>query len=364
MLPNIYIKMDTMPTKASGKIDYMSLPDPEFNTSTDSSLPRNEIESTIHNLYSKILKLPVNSIGVKDNFFRLGGNSITAVQLMHQLNDKFGTSVKVAEIFAYTTIESLANYIAQTKTIYQTLIRLNTHNPIQPLLFMLHPAGAGCEVYISIAQKLTPYFNCYGVDSYNLYNQLKIRDLDKLAEYYLQHIQEKMQQAGQQTYYLLGWSLGGLTALEIARTLERTGYKNIIVILLDTLILEQVPARLEDEQHLALKEVRDLLQKQQYEQVYIDKVMDNLTIEHALKLNINSQLLYYTKILLFKALKCNEALESDKTLFTYTSTLAMNNLEKVVTSLSQINKIELENFHHGNILQAEDLLVSAISKFI
>ncbi len=88
--------------------------------------------------------------------------------------------------FISNNIARLSLKVIQTKENYQAIVKLNNtydrHN-----IFMIHPGAAGCEVYTSLAQKLENSFSCYGVDSYNLYNDKKINDLHSLAKiiYYL-----------------------------------------------------------------------------------------------------------------------------------------------------------------------------------
>ena len=50
---------------------------------------------------------------------------------------------------------------------------------------MIHPGRGGCEVYTSLANKLSEHFSCYGVDSYNLYSSNKIDNLNQLANLYM-----------------------------------------------------------------------------------------------------------------------------------------------------------------------------------
>nr|WP_235186812.1 thioesterase domain-containing protein [Serratia sp. DD3] len=99
---------------------------------------------------------------------------------------------------------------------------------------MIHPALVGCEAYLDFAKALEGEVNCFGVDNYNLYHsEQQLTELSTVAAYYL----AKMEQQGlleQPVIQLLGWSLGGVIALEIAAMLEARGIRNIQLYLLDS----------------------------------------------------------------------------------------------------------------------------------
>ncbi|OEZ33887.1 hypothetical protein AS144_01955 [Francisella endosymbiont of Amblyomma maculatum] len=82
----------------------------------------------------------------------------------------------------------------------------------------IHPAFAGCEVYKDLIEKLSPYYNCIGIENYNLYAKNKISSLSCLAKFYLEKLDlyDKNKQI-----ILLEWSLGRLIAFEMAYWLER-----------------------------------------------------------------------------------------------------------------------------------------------
>ena len=80
MIPAYFVGIDQIPLTANGKIDRKSLPDPggSINTGVEYVPPRNEIESKLVKIWQEVLE--IEKIGVNDNFFDLGGNSLSLIR--------------------------------------------------------------------------------------------------------------------------------------------------------------------------------------------------------------------------------------------------------------------------------------------
>ena len=119
MVPNILVFLDKLPLTINGKLDRKALPDPEFNKTTEYIPPRNDLERKICEMYAEVLGLSEESIGIHDNFFRLGGNSILAIKLVSQMNKIIFSDptfhlppIQVIEIFKHKRIlDSIGQYI-------------------------------------------------------------------------------------------------------------------------------------------------------------------------------------------------------------------------------------------------------------
>ncbi|MGB3463768.1 MAG: amino acid adenylation domain-containing protein [Cyclobacteriaceae bacterium] len=106
MVPSALIRMEEMPLTINGKIDKKKLPDQATNLLIVS--PQSDLEKSLCGIYAKILGLNIEEIGIHDNFFKLGGNSILAVRLKQKLNElpEF-TTLSIADIFTYNTVSKL-----------------------------------------------------------------------------------------------------------------------------------------------------------------------------------------------------------------------------------------------------------------
>lgn len=112
MIPAYFIQVKRMPLSPSGKIDRRALP--ELNTfSRDFGEPcidpRNETEAGLVEIWTRVLV--VDRIGVRDNFFNIGGDSMKSIRILSLINGRFGTALNVADIYAHDTIEALAERI-------------------------------------------------------------------------------------------------------------------------------------------------------------------------------------------------------------------------------------------------------------
>jgi len=109
MVPAHYIRMDKLPLTPNGKVDKNQLPEPEFsNTETQYIPPRNEIEKELSRVWSDILE--VGNIGINNNFFEFGGDSLAIIQLLTRVY-KNNWGISAADLYEYPTIMELADKI-------------------------------------------------------------------------------------------------------------------------------------------------------------------------------------------------------------------------------------------------------------
>jgi len=112
MIPSFFIVLEKFPITPNGKIDRKALPSPLQALETRAfEAPKTPSEQMIADTWSLLLKIP--QIGRKDNFFKLGGHSITAAQLSSLVSTEFGIQVPVGLIFEESTLDSYAKKIDQ-----------------------------------------------------------------------------------------------------------------------------------------------------------------------------------------------------------------------------------------------------------
>ncbi|MCP4108251.1 MAG: amino acid adenylation domain-containing protein, partial [Desulfobacteraceae bacterium] len=111
MIPSFFIHMETFPLTPNGKIDRKALPEPDgaINTGMEYVPPRNETEEILAGIWQEILG--VDRIGVKDNFFDLGGHSLKATRVVSRISKDLEVEVSLKDIFSSPTIGSLAEII-------------------------------------------------------------------------------------------------------------------------------------------------------------------------------------------------------------------------------------------------------------
>jgi acyl carrier protein len=112
MVPTAFLALDALPRTPNGKIDRLSLPAPEGleRAEADGYLaPRTPVEEILCGVWAKVLGL--DRVGVRDDFFALGGHSLRAVQIVARLRDALGVDVPLPAVFQAATVEALATEV-------------------------------------------------------------------------------------------------------------------------------------------------------------------------------------------------------------------------------------------------------------
>lgn len=111
MLPAI-VELDRMPLTLNGKIDRRALPEPGRGNGQVYVAPRTAIEESLAQIWSFVLK--VERVGIRDNFFALGGHSLMAMQLMARVQEVFQIDIPLRRLFEHWTVEGLARAIGES----------------------------------------------------------------------------------------------------------------------------------------------------------------------------------------------------------------------------------------------------------
>jgi amino acid adenylation domain-containing protein len=128
MVPAIWVKLETLPLTANGKIDKAALHDPELNEFAGNEYvePRNETEAKLVNIWKDLLG--VEKIGINDNFFELGGHSLMVMRIVSAIRKEFAVEIPIRDIFNYPTIAQLAEQL-HVKSDVELLPSIEVVNP-------------------------------------------------------------------------------------------------------------------------------------------------------------------------------------------------------------------------------------------
>ena len=132
MLPSYYVQLDEIPLNANGKINRKLLPDPEkrgISGKAEYVPPQNEIEEKLVAIWEQVLEK--ENIGIKDDFFALGGHSINAIKVMLEINKRLGVDVNIRTLFMTPTIENLAAQVSFMIKQNEIRPRINTLKEIE-----------------------------------------------------------------------------------------------------------------------------------------------------------------------------------------------------------------------------------------
>jgi acyl carrier protein len=116
MIPVSYTRVDKFLLTPNGKADRKSLPDPEVSRKEVRVSPRNETEKKIINIWAEVLQTDSEQISIADNFFEIGGNSLSILKVYSKLKNEYEKISGVEILFQYPTIERLTRYLDETIT--------------------------------------------------------------------------------------------------------------------------------------------------------------------------------------------------------------------------------------------------------
>ncbi|HMQ67796.1 MAG TPA: non-ribosomal peptide synthase/polyketide synthase, partial [Ignavibacteria bacterium] len=111
MVPGIWVKLESIPLNANGKVDRKALPDPDLSEllSQEYAAPRNETEEKLETIWKELLG--VDRAGIHDNFFELGGHSLLVIRLISAIRKSLDIEITVNSVFENPNIKSLAGHI-------------------------------------------------------------------------------------------------------------------------------------------------------------------------------------------------------------------------------------------------------------
>jgi len=115
MVPAAFVTLDAFPLTPTGKVDRKALPAPAREGGAEAEswvAPRTALEREIAALWGEVLGVASETIGSHDNFFQLGGNSISGAVFINRLQGRLGESVHVAVLFDAPTVARLAAHLA------------------------------------------------------------------------------------------------------------------------------------------------------------------------------------------------------------------------------------------------------------
>ena len=244
MVPARLVPVPDLPVLVNGKIDRNALPDPWAKQPASPKIaPRNEVESALLAIWQKMLGLDdiVNDV----SFFDAGGNSLLLIRLHMMIEERFPGAVKLTELFSVPTIGDQSRLIGERTTgsagehrrgaqdFCEHLVRLGGSGSQK--LFCFAPRSGFCYRYYEMARRLS------GWEVYGLNFVETARPAAALAE-----LLTETQPTG--AFTLLGYSIGGNLAFEVAHELTARGREVSGLVFIDSWRRLE-PFRLTDEEY-------------------------------------------------------------------------------------------------------------------
>jgi 3-oxoacyl-(acyl-carrier-protein) synthase/thioesterase domain-containing protein/acyl carrier protein len=236
------------------------------NNSSISTLPKEDkgelknkvITHEYHNIESFIKEMWEDCLGYDEieldiPFIDLGGDSISGINIIEEINQRYKTKLSAHDLITSHTVHDLSKLIYQSinnrpldksDNEFFSLIKLNTGNPAIKPLFLFHAIGGTVNYYQYLVQFLPKELPVYGLQSASLESSNKEQaSLKEMAASYIPVI-KSVQPVG--PYRLAGHSFGGLLSYEIACQLQYNGESIDFIAMMDTPGFEHMPRELSD----------------------------------------------------------------------------------------------------------------------
>jgi amino acid adenylation domain-containing protein len=257
MVPSSFVLLESLPLMPNGKVDRGALPragSVQAGLTKVYVRPRCPLEETLADIWAGVLNLP--RVGIDDNFFESGGNSILSVRLVAQAK-RAGLHLSLLQLFQHQTIRSLAEALyaerpagalnrgrdpegsgagndTREPTAENSLVCIKAGDPGRPF-FCVHPVSGNVACYVDLAYRLGPQQSFYAFQARGIsQNQTPLTTITEMALHYLKELRA-VQPEG--PYLLGGWSMGGVVAFEMAQHLIAQGQKVSLLALFDSVLL-------------------------------------------------------------------------------------------------------------------------------
>lgn len=266
MVPTLWHTLPALPVSPSGKADRKLLATLDLTPQTsDAEGPHGLLEQQLCSIIAGVLGR--ERFGVDEDFFASGGHSLAALEVIAAVEEQLGLSVSIGALFAHPTVQALAASIAGERgegAEFAPVLPLREQPTAHDAtdapapLFILPPAGGLGWCYAGYLSHLPAQQGVYALQAevFSDPHAGFASSLQELAEGYLKLIEKTLSERSlPRRFALMGWSVGGTAAVQVAALAQAAGAQVERVILLDAYPSEQwqgVPAPDEQESFRAL----------------------------------------------------------------------------------------------------------------
>ena len=288
MVPTLWHTLPALPVSPSGKADRKLLATLDLTPQTsDAEGPHGLLEQQLCSIIAGVLGR--ERFGVDEDFFASGGHSLAALEVIAAVEEQLGLSVSIGALFAHPTVQALAASIAGERgegAEFAPVLPLRehpaAHDEAPAPLFILPPAGGLGWCYAGYLSHLPAQQGVHALQAEAFSDPQAgfASSLQELAEGYLKLIEKTLAERSlPRRFALMGWSVGGTAAVQVAALAQAAGAHVERVILLDAYPSEQwqgVPAPDEQESFRALLRMGGLPEPAADEQLDLPGTLERL----------------------------------------------------------------------------------------
>ena len=229
MVPSYVINLDTIPLNVNGKVDKPALPEIDFaNLQTEYVAPITNTEKIIVQIFESVFDK--EKIGLYDDFVKLGGNSIIAMQMLHMLS-QYNIDTNARVILNNRNPYNIAKSIDGNCSNYG--FKLVKKGIVNQNLFLIPPIGGISFVYANLIETIEFPGNVYVIDDFRYDLSLEEIKRNKDSRLTLDYYYNSMKNLFQDGDILFGYSLGCIYTTLLADKLEKDNKKIGNCILVD-----------------------------------------------------------------------------------------------------------------------------------
>ena len=238
MVPSAFVVLEALPLTPNGKLDRQALPAPRYDANLAGTYvaPRDALEEIVAGVWRDVLKL--EQVGAHANFFELGGNSLSAIHVISEINRRLRVSVSVLELFKNPTVAQMRRLI----------ISQQPSNKRRPTVVVLQDGQSQLPVYfiyagtqeLGLARLMGNNHQVFGIDVpwplewRRAAAANRTSDFPSMEQLVARYVSALSSHAGSSPCVLAGWSFAGLMAFEAAHQFQRQGGKVAMVLLFDS----------------------------------------------------------------------------------------------------------------------------------
>ncbi|NVK40904.1 MAG: amino acid adenylation domain-containing protein [Oceanospirillaceae bacterium] len=231
MIPAQFLAVEALSVTANGKVDRKALSALAASQAPDDRVrrqPSTTTERRLAVLWADLLG--VSEVGVDEEFFELGGTSLLAVRLINAISAEFGQNLPLASLLRHGTISAQAKILDTADNAGRQRSPLEVMRDVAPVtLAVIHPVGGNILCYRELIELLPPGIRVLGLQSPG---DGSPRRLEALSASYVDALCSQIDSACR--VHLLGWSMGGVIAQEMARQMEARGMAPAHVTMIDS----------------------------------------------------------------------------------------------------------------------------------
>ncbi|MEO6231946.1 MAG: amino acid adenylation domain-containing protein [Ferruginibacter sp.] len=232
MVPAVFVKLDSIPLTINDKIDRAALPVPETvlkHTDKNFASGKTKLEKKLAKIVANLLHF--KKIGVRDNLFELGMNSMQAYSFFSKIEKETGIGLSLSLLFKANTIEQIAAELQKDQSTIPSLVAIQPNGTRTPI-FLIHAGRGTVLFYRQLAVRLGEEQPLFGLQPKGLDGKVKMhKTIEEMARHYVGEILIINPNG---PFLIGGYCFGGVVAFEMAHQLKSLGYKVDLLVMFNT----------------------------------------------------------------------------------------------------------------------------------